>query len=366
MDHSGDTYNRYYVPTHIAEDFQAIYFGTPSQKDLIQSVSRIGFLRDPRAPKALTEEQKRDICNDPKLSSLAEERGTCLRKMYECGYKSVKSAEGKEVSAEGKKAYDDYKAAVKAFNNTKQKLLRNSLFKTREEYFKNVHKLEISAQLRGEKVVAAADHATPTCMQFEIEERATFVGLMSKPASSDEDLILRIRTLANLCHKQETRRLSPATGQKRKQAEPTTEQNQRPASCRKRTQFEFVTEQYQPPALGKHSKSRSPCTHSKANETGTNNQQTVTELQIPMLLGARMCGFCLCTESLPREKRMKVYERQDVFDKHIGAHFRGDPKLQAEFQCYHPSCTTLLKDSEDFKRHDLDVHGVRHGVPHRR
>ncbi|KAL1591522.1 hypothetical protein SLS60_011914 [Paraconiothyrium brasiliense] len=358
MDHSGDTYNRYYVPTYIAEDFQAIYFGTPPQKDLVQSVSRIGFLRDPRAPKALTEEQKRDICNDPELISLAEIRKACLLKIYERGYKSVKSAKG-EVCVE-------YKAAVKHFNSAKQKLLRNGLVKTREDYFKNVYKLEISAQLRGEKVVAAAEHATPARMQFEIEERATFVGIMSEPASSDGDLILRIRTLASLCHKQETRRLSPAAGQKRKHADFTTEENQPPASRRKRTQIEFITEQYQPPALGKHSKSRSPCAHTEVNESGTNNQQRGTELEFPMFLGARVCGFCLRTRSLPNEKRMKVYERQDVFDKHIGAHLRGDPTLQAEFQCYHPSCTTLLKDPEDFKRHDLDVHGVRHGVPHSR
>ncbi|KAH8698144.1 hypothetical protein GQ44DRAFT_787304 [Phaeosphaeriaceae sp. PMI808] len=39
----GSTYERYYTPTHIACDFQAIYFGTPSEEKLIRSIASLGL-----------------------------------------------------------------------------------------------------------------------------------------------------------------------------------------------------------------------------------------------------------------------------------------------------------------------------------
>jgi len=53
--HHGGTYEKYYIPTHIARDYQSIYFGTPSQDLLIQSVARIGLLRDQRASTELND-----------------------------------------------------------------------------------------------------------------------------------------------------------------------------------------------------------------------------------------------------------------------------------------------------------------------
>ncbi|KAF2844130.1 hypothetical protein T440DRAFT_436829, partial [Plenodomus tracheiphilus IPT5] len=58
MGHLGSTYEKYYTPTHIARDFQSIYFGSPSEALLIESVARMGLSRDRRAPTELDNEQK--------------------------------------------------------------------------------------------------------------------------------------------------------------------------------------------------------------------------------------------------------------------------------------------------------------------
>lgn len=49
MGHLGSTYEKYYTLTHIARDFQSIYFGSPSEDLLVQAVARLGLSRDQRA-----------------------------------------------------------------------------------------------------------------------------------------------------------------------------------------------------------------------------------------------------------------------------------------------------------------------------
>jgi hypothetical protein len=46
MGYLGSTYEKYYTPTYIARDFQSIYFGSPLEDLLIESVARIGLTRD--------------------------------------------------------------------------------------------------------------------------------------------------------------------------------------------------------------------------------------------------------------------------------------------------------------------------------
>ena len=53
MGHHGTTYEEFYMPDLIEHDFQSIYFGSPSQDALIQSVAYIGLTRDKRASYAI-------------------------------------------------------------------------------------------------------------------------------------------------------------------------------------------------------------------------------------------------------------------------------------------------------------------------
>jgi hypothetical protein len=74
MGHLGSTYEKYYTPTHIARDFQSIYFGSPSEDLLIESVARMGLSRDQRAPTELDDEQQEKLQNNPALAMLRKER----------------------------------------------------------------------------------------------------------------------------------------------------------------------------------------------------------------------------------------------------------------------------------------------------
>jgi hypothetical protein len=58
-------YRRHYMPDVIDRDCQAIYLGTVSQDDLVRRVGRLP--RDLRAPTVLTNAQKSEVMNDPKL-----------------------------------------------------------------------------------------------------------------------------------------------------------------------------------------------------------------------------------------------------------------------------------------------------------
>jgi len=56
----GDVYEQCYIPELIEAGYQSIYFGTPSEVDLIRSAARMGFSHDSRAPLGLTDAQKEE------------------------------------------------------------------------------------------------------------------------------------------------------------------------------------------------------------------------------------------------------------------------------------------------------------------
>lgn len=74
MGYLGSTYKKYYIPTHITRDFQAIYFGSPLEDLLIESVARMGLLRDRHAPIDLNDNQLEEVRNNPKLIALCSKR----------------------------------------------------------------------------------------------------------------------------------------------------------------------------------------------------------------------------------------------------------------------------------------------------
>jgi hypothetical protein len=92
MGHSSETYERYYTPTHIVRDFQSIYFGTPSQEDLIRSVARMGLSQDRRAPVELDDKQKEEVRNHPLLVKFRGERDTYKHKLYRQGFRPLAQA----------------------------------------------------------------------------------------------------------------------------------------------------------------------------------------------------------------------------------------------------------------------------------
>ncbi|KAF7441647.1 DUF3435 domain containing protein [Pyrenophora tritici-repentis] len=118
MGHLGSTYEKYYTPTHIARDFQSIYFGSPSEALLIESVARMGLSRDRRAPTELDDEQQKELRNDPALTILRKEREVYKEQLYNQGFYPLSKGEGTDL-------YKKYEETKRKIGSTR---LRNNQF----------------------------------------------------------------------------------------------------------------------------------------------------------------------------------------------------------------------------------------------
>jgi hypothetical protein len=114
MGHHGDTYQQFYLPDLIERDFQSIYFGTPSQDDLIQHAARMGISRDERAPTGLTDEQKLEFKSEldrhPEILRLRAKRERYKQKISRKGYHSADAAKGTKL-------YDRYNEAKRKLHS---------------------------------------------------------------------------------------------------------------------------------------------------------------------------------------------------------------------------------------------------------
>ncbi|KAL1593050.1 hypothetical protein SLS59_009375 [Nothophoma quercina] len=189
------TYEKYYTPTHIARDFQSIYFGSPSEDLLIESVARMGLSRDRRAPTELDDAQQEELRNDPALAVLRKERETYKGQLHDQGFQPLSKGQGTDLY----KKYEDTKRKI---GSTYQRLYRERLDAAYNEFHESIDTIEIARQLSGK---AAVEVLTLPAVEFELRERATIAGMLFKPIQDDKTRVRFVRTLARLCHKQETR-----------------------------------------------------------------------------------------------------------------------------------------------------------------
>ncbi|KAI9784184.1 MAG: hypothetical protein M1839_002690 [Geoglossum umbratile] len=206
----GGTYERFYMPDLVERDFQSIYFGTPSQDLLIESVARMGLSRDRRAPTELTEDQKLEVKTHSELIKLREERDRCKDEIYCRKYDSIGAAKGTDW-------FDRYKAVERKINNMSIKLHRERLDQALRDFHDSIDTIEINKQLDG---ITAADVLTQQTIQYELRERATVAKLLSQPLDVlDEERALKIRVkfirnLVRLCQLQESRRYAASRQKK--------------------------------------------------------------------------------------------------------------------------------------------------------
>jgi hypothetical protein len=69
------------------------------------------------------------------------------------------------------------------------------------EFHESINTIEIARQLSRK---AATEVLTLPAVKFELRERATITGMLFKPIQNNKARIMFVRTLAQLCHKQET------------------------------------------------------------------------------------------------------------------------------------------------------------------
>jgi predicted double-glycine peptidase len=113
----GSTYGKHYTPTHIARDFQAICFGTPSKEELIRSVPSMGLSRDRRALTELDDDQQKQVRNDPVLVAFREKREKYKKMLKDKGFYLL-------TAGKGTRLYNKYERKKQELASTYQQLHR--------------------------------------------------------------------------------------------------------------------------------------------------------------------------------------------------------------------------------------------------
>lgn len=336
MGHHGSTYEEFYMPDLIERDFQAIYFGTPSQDDLIRSVARMGLSRDMRAPYVLTAEQKEEVHNSPELEELRKKRERYKNKLYKQGYYPV--AEGK-----GTRAYERYKKYDKAIGTKANTLRIRRLKSAIREFHETIDEIEISQQLSG---LAVPEILTRPAAQYELRERASIVKLMPvslNELNESEALRMRIKfvhKLARLCHRQESRKSSPV---------------------KRAGQHEGVQDTKRMRSLtGVHDRPE-PCTPSKAcNSVAMQLEDAeLIDEAYPMRFERSICLICIGDGQKSREEHLRPFARKDALKRHLDLHVK-QGVFKNGFRCKHPECSAWLRTVEHYMNHAATVHDVWH------
>jgi hypothetical protein len=198
-------YRRYYQPDFIDRDCQAIYLGTVLQDDLIQRVGRLPFYTE--APPALTDAQKAEIKNDPRLLCLCQ-RHDRLSKMIKKDFSTVKAAQET-------RRYKKYKKLQARINSLKQKLNTEWFDKATKDFWATVYTKEVNKQLQG--ILLSTELLALPTIKYKLKEQATVAKQLLECCNNLNELQLFqirieiIRNLIILCGRQETYRSATKT-----------------------------------------------------------------------------------------------------------------------------------------------------------
>lgn len=132
------TYVRYYIADFIGADTQAITFGSDLQIDFVNLISRL--VRHRNAPTKLTEQQKDEIANDPKLVKYLQKQSQAKARFKKQGYPSYTAAKKAGIG----KQYEKYRKRVESLRKT---LATKHLKRAISEFHETIHAQEIDQQL---------------------------------------------------------------------------------------------------------------------------------------------------------------------------------------------------------------------------
>jgi hypothetical protein len=352
MGHHGNTYEEFYMPDLIERDFQSIYFGTPSQDDLIRSVARMGLSRDMRAPTDLTDEQKDEVYNHPDLVKLRKKRERYKKKIYNRGYYPLSAAEGTHL-------YDRYKEYDRKANSKANTLRIQRRKQAIRDFHDTIDEIEINRQLDGTDV---PEILTRPATRYELRERAAIVRLMSLSLNElDEEQALQTRIkfvykLSRLCHRQESRRFKPYTDiQTQAHRKKRTSSEAGDATARKRPRL----------ARGPNTSDGSPALENAGKKGDVDSASIKVEdiepLQdsYPMAFTYPVCLICIGDERSSYEERIRPFARKDSLQRHMNLHVKKGV-FDQRMECKHPNCSDWLDDVQHFMSHAARIHHVFH------
>lgn len=344
MGNRGDVYERYYMPSFIDADCQAIYLGTTRRDDLIRAVGRLE--RHEQAPDKLTDVQKREILNHPDVVRFIRVRERYAAKIKKGGYSTIKAA--KDTSW-----YKRHSEAQRKLNSLKSKLSDALLEKTIDEFHEAVHVAEVHRQMQG--ILPATEVLTPSTIEYELEERATVARLLFQPLNDlDEDQLSHVRVqlvqaLAQLCQRQETPHQFKAAKSRKRRPQP---------------------------ALGL----QTLCEPSEGGDIVIGTEDIVTNVRQSLRTGILdaiatpgrvvdniedlpetanfFCAFCRwADEEAGPQKRNYRFARIDSLRRHVRAQHLDRRAGTDGFYCPYKGCSAFLGSTMDFLSHTVHQHG---------
>ena len=331
MGHCGPTYERFYLPDFIARDFQSIYFGTPDQEQLIQRVTQIGITRDEGAPIELTDEQKLEVKNDPKLVRLREELDSCRKMIERQGFCSINAARGTKL-------YDQYDRTRRQIDSLRQTLRNKRLAKAIKDYHATIDTLYIERQRAG----AAVPKVARPHVKFEFPERAKIAELLPQRLSGlDESQAMQLRiefidNLSSYCFRNESQR-----ARVQRNSAPGHLDNKIISGTKRRLSSDNDT---------RAQKMRKPSQlDSNLGQSSSAPLLGVSGVgQRPEVYTEPTCLRCL-----------RPFASRDSLRRHVELHiYNGDFKQR--FQCGDPCCSAWIDGHVHFQIHSERIHGVRH------
>ena len=307
---------QYYMSNFNDADCQSICFGSAPQYDLIHLAGRL--LRHGDAPTALTDQQKFEVNQDPKLVKYRKKRTITLERMKSRGYSTRAAAEGTKLAEQ----YDYYnKKADSLCKSLKSKRLQQAI----QDFHHSVHIEEVDRQLNG---IKPSSIIAPPKLQYDLPERAQVAQLFSQTAdvtSREELYLLRvnlIKTLAQLCKRRE----SP---------------------CRRQQKREHVT---------------SPSNLSTKIDPYLWDEKVTKisgALAVPERSGTSwlFCAFCRWADGeVGEEQRIKLW-RVDSLARHLRTQHL--TRRRTPFNCPYDGCSIVLRSTEHFANHAERQHGDR-------
>lgn len=140
---SGDAvFERHYQSQFIGRDLQHVVLLRPSQESLLRVAGSMLRKRDPLAPSALTDQQKRAICRDPRILELRREQRELKEEMRSLAGTVAKARESFPH------LHERHEAVKKELSRVRKNLTKDTRETARKEYFHNEPVLEVDRQIK--------------------------------------------------------------------------------------------------------------------------------------------------------------------------------------------------------------------------
>jgi hypothetical protein len=267
------------------------------------------------APPALTDTQKAEIKNDPRLFCLCQKRNR-LSKMIKKDFSTVKAAQGI-------RRYKKHKKLQARINSLKQKLNTEQFDIATKDFWATVYTKEVNKQLQG--ILPSTELLVLPTIKYKLNKQATVAKLLLEYHDDLNKLQLFqihieiVRNLIILCRRQETYR---------------------------------STTKIQQHLLYKDKSS-------KATEIPDNVKIDLSVPDKQMLLRSTFyCLFCRCDEEARPYKHNKLFSCIDGLRKHVRIQHLEYIQPNKGFVCLYQGCVTSLKGTMHFINYTVLEHGL--------